>query len=244
MLRPGSEAACLICCWCVVASCAQVYFFLGVVWSAGEPALTGILMTDANEGADTDGGRRPLFTYSMRWLMIPAVVAAAAVGVAWMCSTPRKVIFKAKRSLQPFTALNRGDVDEIEVDAPHAGALTKGKFVYGQLLAAAVPAKAILMESHLLKTAEPAKDMNGWQLYSAEAASTTPSAGEVVSLLGVKEGADKPVLITEEAVALGSDGAKVVVAVPPGCAKVAPDYLGDKGRLRAIRTLRQEWEKR
>jgi hypothetical protein len=235
-----AATAVTLCVMVGVAFYAALSQLLVIIWVLRQSeARVGANILPAGESrVNMDGLKAWLFRRSMGWVVVIFLLALTIAGMTLTRRNVRRKFLKARHDLAPFTVVQRGDVDEVELDAPPPHAIINDQLRDDQLTAAPVLRDDILTEAMLLHPAQPLPDMTKWQLFTVHAAAPAPAAGTMVELLGVKENAAIPEHVTDSAIVLGAAGGDIVVAVPPKEAEVARTYLLANRSLLAVRALR------
>lgn len=174
-----------------------------------------------------------MFRYSMGWALLLLLSILLAAGAWHVSREPRKMFFKAKRNLPAYVAIRDDDIEEVYGITHSRGAIYNKDDVLRRITTAPVERGAVMSESNLYK---PQQQLNGWLLFTLPLAATpAPVAGEKMLLLGFKDNA--MVEITDQALALGTSGERVVVALAPDTAKNAREYLLPGRHLLVARVL-------
>lgn len=143
----------------------------------------------------------------------------------------RKATFvRTTRAVPRFSRFTAADVVTKESPIPRAGAASRASAVVGQVATQALDSGAIVMERSILPL--PGE---WWVLSVPVAAGLTLAAGDSVALLGGVN-ADS-LVVAHDAVVLGMESGRAVVAMRQECARSTARYLVKEPRIVVVRRV-------
>jgi hypothetical protein len=147
------------------------------------------------------------------------------------------VYFRSKlRGTNPVE-IREEDLEEIPGLAHVPRAVNTKAEAVNQITIALIPRNKTLTEAMLYKPPQQTQ-LKDWELLSVPlGAMPSPHIGEVVKLVTLEQGDKKATTLFDKAVALGTRGDQVVLAVPRDTAEAAAFILLSKKQLLVLRSL-------
>lgn len=193
---------------------------------------------ERSEAETKNSVKQWLYRRSMFWVVVFLILLFIAAGSLRIYRSEQHKLVRARRDLVPYTIVREDDLEEIPGFTHVRRAVSTKAEAVGQITLVLVPRDKTVTEDMLYKPSQQTQ-LKDWEVLSVPlGAMPGPDIGEIVRIVALQQGEKKATTLFDEALALGTKGDQVVLAVPRDTAEAAAISILSNKQLLVLRSLR------